>query len=76
MSFKHETEISLITLKLSHNDCHSLLSSFIYLLNRERERERERDKTTDFRVLCSVKWLELAPFEHDFFMFMFFLLYV
>ena len=35
-------------------------SSFIYLFTRE----RERDKI--FRVLCSVKWLELAPFEHDF----------
>ena len=57
-----EIEISLFTLKLTHKDCHSVLSSFIYLL----ERERERNKSKIFRVLCSVKWLELALFEHDF----------
>ena len=39
-------------------------SSLIYLFIKEREREREKSKI--FRVLCSVKWLELAPFEHDF----------
>ena len=43
-------------------------SSFIYLLEREREkeRERERNKSKIFRVLSSVKWLELARFEHVF----------
>ena len=41
-------------------------NSFIYLLERERERERKRNKSKIFRVLCSVKWFELAPFEHDF----------
>ena len=37
-------------------------SSFVYLFIRETEREKSRI----FRVFCSVKWLELAPFEHDF----------
>ena len=39
--FYYEIEISLYTLKLTHNDCHSVLQ-FIYLLEREREREREK----------------------------------
>ena len=38
-------------------------SSFIYLFIREGEGE---NKSKIFQVLCSVKWLELAPFEHDF----------
>ena len=66
---KYEIEISLFTLKLTHKDCHSILKFiylFIYLFIRERERERERDKSKIFRVLCSVKWLELDTFEHDF----------
>ena len=63
--FKYEIGISLFTLKLTHKDCHSVLK-FIYLFIRERERERKKNKCKIFRVLCSVKWLELAPFEHDF----------
>ena len=47
-------------------------SSFIYLFIRERERERNKI----FRVLCSVKWLELAPFEHIFHVQVFFFLFI